>query len=328
MVNKSEQPYKAKANLSVLFGDDEDAPKNFIPLEAISLPAKQPRRYFDDRSMQSLVDSIKINGVLQPILVRPIGEDKYELVAGERRYRGAKIVGLKEIPVVIRELTEEQAFKIALIENLQRENLNPIEETEGTLELLAIQLSTSTNEVMKLLYSMKNDVARKKDNVILQPEAETIVKAFDELSSMGWESFATNRLPLLKLPEEILEALRQGRIEYTKTRAIAKIKDPEARNELLEIAIAEGLSLKEIKKRVAEIKKATEAEIDPDAEDDDEETDEAGDKPDRADKPESLKSEMSKVYNALKKSKVWKNKEKQDQLKKILEDMESLLLDE
>ena len=171
---------------------------------------------------------------------------------------------------------------------------------------------------------MKNDVAQKKDNVILKPEAETIIKVFNELSSMGWESFATNRLPLLKLPEELLEALRQGKIEYTKAKAIAQIKDDGARQELLKVAIAEGLSLKEIKKRVTEIKKATESEGEgeEDAESDDEES---GESPDKADTPESLKSEMNKVYNALKKSKVWKDKEKQDQLKKILEDMESLL---
>ncbi|MGB3205024.1 MAG: hypothetical protein WBB28_08555 [Crinalium sp.] len=109
-----------------------------------------------------------------------------------------------------------------------------------------MQLSSSTEAVTKLLFGMRNDVTKSSDNVITKPEAEKIIKVFDELSSMGWLSFTSNRLPLLKLPEEILEALRQGRIEYTKARAIAQIKDDVARTELLEIAIAEGLSLKEI----------------------------------------------------------------------------------
>ena len=297
-----------------------------IPLDLILLRPDQPRRYFDPEKMAQLTESIRTHGVIEPIIIRPLENEKYELVAGERRYRGAKEIGLKEIPVIIRELNDREALQLTLVENLIRDDLNPVEEARGVLDLIGLQLNVSSDEAQKLLYKMSNENKGKVTQSVLGNEqGNEIMTIFQNLDRFTWESFISTRLPLLKLPEEILEALQQGRIEYTKARAIAQIKDPEARVELLEIAIAEGLSLKEIKKRVAEIKKATEAEIDPEAEDDDEETDEAGNKPNKADKPESLKSEMSKVYNALKKSKVWKDKNKQDQIRKILSDMESLL---
>ena len=90
--------------------------------------------------MQALVQSVKTDGILQPLLVRPLGEEKYELVAGERRYRAAKEVGLTEVPVIIGDLTQQQALRVALVENLQREDLNPVEETEGILQLLSHHL--------------------------------------------------------------------------------------------------------------------------------------------------------------------------------------------
>lgn len=305
MPSKNDQPYKGKANLSILFGDDEadNSSKNSVPLNSIELPSSQPRRYFDSQSMQSLVESIKTDGILQPLLVRPLSQDKYELVAGERRYRAAKEVGLTEVPVVIREFTEQQALHIALVENLQREDLNPVEETEGILELLSSELGCHKEDAIRLLYRMQNDIQRKNDNVIIQPEAETVIKIFTELGLMSWESFVSNRLSLLKLPENILEALRKGQIEYTKARAIAKIKDEEARNEMLDAAIADDLSLTQIKERVAALK-----------------TDAGEEKAE-----DTLKTQIKAALTKVNKSKVWDDPKKQKRLQKILTDLESLL---
>lgn len=127
-----------------------------IKLSDIVLPQQQPRRYFDPEALLELVSSVKQHGILQPLLVRPLGSGKYELVAGERRYRAATEVGLENVPVVVRELSVEQAFQLALIENLQRSDLNPIEETEGILHLLAIRLHCDLEAVKSLLYRMKN----------------------------------------------------------------------------------------------------------------------------------------------------------------------------
>ena len=127
-----------------------------IKLSDIVLPQHQPRRYFDPQALLELVSSVKQYGILQPLLVRTIGSGKYELVAGERRYRAATEVGLENVPVVVRELSDDQAFQLALIENLQREDLNPVEETEGILHLLGIRLHCDVEAVKSLLYRMKN----------------------------------------------------------------------------------------------------------------------------------------------------------------------------
>src|SRR4028119_107617 len=103
--------------------------------------------------MRVLVESVKKDGVLQPILVRSVG-DKYELVAGERRYRAAREAGLTDIPAVVREMSDSEAVRFALMENLQREDLNPVEETEGILELLSITLELTTDEVPLLLQQL------------------------------------------------------------------------------------------------------------------------------------------------------------------------------
>ncbi|MEG5060773.1 ParB/RepB/Spo0J family partition protein [Microcoleus sp. A2-C5] len=307
MSSKNDQPYKGKANLSVLFGDDEvvEPTERLLSIESIQIASSQPRRYFDSQAMQALVESVKTDGILQPLLVRPLGEEKYELVAGERRYRAAKEIGLTEVPVIVRDLTEQQALRVALVENLQREDLNPLEETEGILQLLSYHLEYDREEVVHLLYRMQNDVQRMNDNVIIHPEMQIVVKVFSELGRMSWESFVSNRLGLLKLPSDIQEALRRGQIEYTKARAIAKVKDEPARNLLLESAIAEGLSLTQIKERIADLKAET-----------------SGEKPE-----ENMKNQIKEALTKANKSKVWSDPKKQKRLQKILTELESLLAD-
>ena len=308
MSSKNDQPYKGKANLSVLFGDDEVAEptaEKLLSIESIKLPSSQPRRYFDSQAMQALVQSVKTDGILQPLLVRPLGEEKYELVAGERRYRAAKEVGLTEVPVIIRDLTQQQALRVALVENLQREDLNPVEETEGILQLLSHHLEYDLEEVVRLLYRMQNDVQRMNDNVIIHHETQIVVKVFSELGRMSWESFVSNRLGLLKLPSDIQEALRRGQIEYTKARAIAKVKDEQARKSLLEAAIAECLSLTQIKERIADLKAGT-SEEEPE---------------------ENLKTKIKGALIKANKSKAWSDPKKQKRLQKILIELESLLVD-
>ncbi|MCC5634138.1 ParB/RepB/Spo0J family partition protein [Nostoc sphaeroides CHAB 2801] len=132
------------------------ATETTIKLSDIVLPQHQPRRYFDPQALKELVSSVKQHGILQPLLVRPLGGGKYELVAGERRYRAGQEAKLEVAPVVVRELSDDQAFQLALIENLQREDLNPVEETEGILHLLGIRLHCDVEAVKSLLYRMKN----------------------------------------------------------------------------------------------------------------------------------------------------------------------------
>ena len=253
---KSALDDRSDADLS-FFGkktQDTQAGKQ-IPLTQIDTADWQPRRYFDEAEMAKLVASVKKNGIMQPVLVRPHGQGRYELIAGERRYRAAREAGLQDIPVTIRELSDEEAAELALMENLQREDLNPVEETEGVLELLKISQGISKEETISLLNQAANAEKRGKiltNNVIRQ--LETIEKVFTVVGINSWQSFRANRLPVLNLPEDILTVLLQGKIQYTKAREIARVKDEKKRRKLLEQAIAEKWSLNDIKAQTKALK--------------------------------------------------------------------------
>ncbi|MGK7875407.1 MAG: ParB/RepB/Spo0J family partition protein [Xenococcaceae cyanobacterium] len=309
MAKKRERPYGADITpvnpLDNLFGDSSSAAE-FIPIEDI-VTRSQARRFFDSEKSEQLVQSVKQHGILEPLLVRPFPNNKYELVAGERRYRAAQAVGLTEIPAVVKELSEEEAYAISLIENLQRENLNPVEETEGILQLLALNLNLRSNEIPSLLYRMKNAGERQgidlRDNAIPNPDSESeqrVQSIFAGLGTMSWMSFTRNRLPLLKLPGEILEALGRGQIEYTKAKAIARLKKEEDRRLLLAETIEQSLSLKQIRERI----KSLQATPNP---------------------TPTLKSRLDSAYRRLSKGNVWNDAKKQEKLEKLLAEMEALL---
>ncbi len=222
----------------------------YTSVKSIKLPKKQPRRSFNPVKLQQLTDSIKKHGVLEPLIVRPVGKN-YELVAGERRLRASKDAGLTEVPIVIRELDEQQAFELALLENLQRDDLNPIDETEGMLELLCQSLELEQEGLISLLNQAANAKRRDQpltDNVTRQ--LAIVDNIFATVGRQGRESFRTNRLPLLNLPEDVLEILRGGELEYTKAKAIAKLGSSEDRVVLMEQAVAERWSLSEVKQQV------------------------------------------------------------------------------
>jgi ParB family transcriptional regulator, chromosome partitioning protein len=301
---KSDRPYNAKANLNVLFGDDEPATSpQIIKIDSISLPDSQPRRYFDPQKLEQLTQSVKAHGILENLLVRPIEgkEGAYELVAGERRYRAAIAAELTEVPVTIRELADEEAFSIALVENLQREDLNPVEETEGIVTLLGIQLKESPEIVISWLYRMDNEQKKKvTNNVIGNVEKQKIESIFIKLGQ-NWQSFVNNRLPLLKLPDEILEVLRQGKIEYTKAKAIALVKDEQQRKKILEEALDQNLSLVQIKEKIKAL--STEDNSTP-----------------------SPSTQVKTITSRLNRSKLWeKNPKKWKQVQNWLEKIENLL---
>ena len=227
-----------------------------IRIEQIQVSKKQPRRYFNPQKISELTESIKEYGILEPVIVRSLEGDKYELVAGERRYRAAKKAGLSEIPATIQEIDKEQAFELALLENMQRDDLNTIDETEGMLDLLSQKLKISRDEVIQLLNQAAN--AKKRgvrltDNV--KRQIEIVEKLFSKVGRLSPESFRTNRLPLLNLPEDVLEVLREGKLQYTKAKAISKLDTKNQREELIKIAIDEELPLSQIRKKIQAIKK-------------------------------------------------------------------------
>lgn len=347
--NKTKQPLNSKKEEpGLITGKLNTDLQASILIEQIIVLSTQPRRYFDSEALEQLIESIKQHGILQPLLVRLIDGGKYELVAGERRYRAALSIGLKEVPVVIRELDDNTAFQLAIIENLLREDLNPVEETESILQLLAFKLGKNIKEITTVLYRLQRE--QKKASTVAynvmgkvesdsitnkvihqdeensnpethnvmgaplynsnsnQPESAnpdlTIVKeVFDSLGLMTWESFVKNRLPLLNLPEDILEALRRGAIEYTKAKIIAKIPNLEQRTAFLEQATANSWSLSEIKQRITSNQAPT-----------------STNKKDSNDYIERFAAVTTKI----RKLGIWSDPKKRKQIEKLLSQLETL----
>ncbi|MBL8148512.1 MAG: ParB/RepB/Spo0J family partition protein [Blastocatellia bacterium] len=256
-----------------------------LKLDDITPNPAQPRRYIDETALGYLVESIKQSGVLQPIIVREKKAEnglqssgaRYEIVAGERRWRAARLAGLSEIPVTIRQLSDQEVMQIALVENLQREDLNPVEETEGYLALIKVRLSQEAefqnfskttdsdpySDVLRLLFAMNNQRTseRKGRTNVANPALTKLIPIVEEVfSSIGrtsWLSFIQHRLPLRKLPSDLLEAMRQGKLEYTKARLLGKLTsdnlvcDEESagsvRNSFLQKIFKDSLSVGELR---------------------------------------------------------------------------------
>ena len=314
MNSRRNKPYSRQLKgIDAYIGETAPTPNNaLIPIEKIQFPSQQPRRYFDPDQLKQLTQSVKEHGILEPLLVRPLADNRYELVAGERRYRAATAASLTEVPVVVKELTDDQALQLSLVENLQREDLNPVEETEGILQLLALQLDSTPEEARQLLYQMKNAIEKRKkeesdsrDNVIpnLNSEREKNIQSGFERLGKNWYSFTCNHLPLLNLPEDILEALRQGKIEYTKAKALARVKDEQRRKQLLEKVLAYSLSLNQIRELIKEA---------------------------QASKQQSeLRTRFDATYKRAKQAKsLWSNAKKKKQLESLLARLEKLIDEE
>ncbi len=200
--------------------NEKSAPagKNTLPIDKIVPSTLQPRHEFDAEALQALSDSIRDKGVLQPLLVRPTGEGKYELVAGERRWRAAQMAELKEVPAIIKVLTDREALEIALIENLQRENLSPIEEAEGINRLIEE-------------YEYTQETA-----------GQAIGKS---------RAYITNVLRLLLLPREVQKALSDEKITVGHARALVGCENAVA---LAALIIKKGLSVRDAEKLAAAAK--------------------------------------------------------------------------
>ena len=175
----------------------------------------QPRKTFDQGALEELADSISKNGVLQPLLVRPMTDGTYQLVAGERRWRASRMAGLTEVPVVIREMSDDQAMTFALIENLQREDLNPIEEAEG-LRLLMDECDLTQEQAAEKVGRSRPAVA--------------------------------NSLRLLNLPDEVKELARKEQISAGHARALLAITDPVVAAKAAEDAAKGKLTVRDIEK--------------------------------------------------------------------------------
>lgn len=217
-----------------------------LPLERVVPGSAQPRTHFDEASLAELAASIRNQGVLEPVLVRKQG-NQFEIIAGERRCRAAKLAGLTEVPAVVRDFSDQEARVVALLENLQREDLNPVEETEAILELLALRLGETTQGAFRTLERVKNERLRDPGAA---PEALPVIEEVFGALGRNWQSFLRNQARLITLPSEVYRAVREGRLAYTKALALAKLDDEGERRALLERTISERLSVREVREAV------------------------------------------------------------------------------
>lgn len=186
-------------------------PDSTLPIDKITPNKDQPRKSFDPEKLAELADSIKQNGVLQPLLVRAIGKN-YEIIAGERRYQAAKAAGLTEVPVIIRDISDDDVFKLALIENLQRSDLSPLEEARGYKQLLE-QKDLTQEELAQILSKSRSAI--------------------------------TNTLRLLDLPAEVQELIELGKLTAGHARAILAVPSEEGRIKLAKKVADERLSVRQ-----------------------------------------------------------------------------------
>jgi ParB family chromosome partitioning protein len=200
-----------------LIGEQVDTTPSEIPIESIQPNRNQPRQTFDDESLNELAQSIRKVGLLQPLVVRPISEDTYELVAGERRWRACQIAGLTTVPVTIRIAGQEESLALALIENIQREDISPLE--------------------CALAYRRLID----EFGLTQEQLAEKVGKS---------RTAITNTLRLLKLPLPIQDALKLGQISEGHARAILSLDNTQSQLTVLEKVVTKGLSVRETEQAI------------------------------------------------------------------------------
>jgi ParB family chromosome partitioning protein len=218
--------------LDALFADnsiEEITSTSAVKLKIMDIEPNrdQPRKIFDEDALAELADSIAKHGVIQPLLVRPMPDGSYQLVAGERRWRASRMAGLTEVPVVIKELSDDEAMALALIENLQREDLNAIEEAQG-IKALMDTLSLTQDEAAERVGKSRPAVA--------------------------------NALRLLKLPDSVIALVSDGKLSPGHARALLGFKDEQDIIETADLIIEKGLTVRDVEKLVKKRNKEPKAE--------------------------------------------------------------------
>lgn len=218
--------------LDALFADnsiEEIASTSAVKLKIMDIEPNrdQPRKIFDEDALAELADSIAKHGVIQPLLVRPMPDGSYQLVAGERRWRASRMAGLTEVPVVIKELSDDEAMALALIENLQREDLNAIEEAQG-IKALMDTLSLTQDEAAERVGKSRPAVA--------------------------------NALRLLKLPDSVIALVSDCKLSPGHARALLGFKDEQDIIETADLIIEKGLTVRDVEKLVKKRNKEPKAE--------------------------------------------------------------------
>lgn len=217
--------------LDALFQDnimESDSGVVTLRLSEIKPNHEQPRKFFDEGALAELADSIREHGVLQPLIVRPMLGGEYQLIAGERRYRAAMMAQVMSVPVIIREFSDMEAMEVALVENLQRRDLNPIEEGEG-YKALAAQFNLTQTEIAQKVGKSRSAVA--------------------------------NAMRLVELPDEVKEAVSDNLLSMGHARALLSLQEPEQICEAAKQVIKNSLSVRQTEQMVSKMQRTPKAQV-------------------------------------------------------------------
>ena len=217
--------------LDAIFAENDTENQNAsiaLPLREIEPNRAQPRKQFDDSALAELADSIAQHGVLQPLLVRPLMSGGYQIVAGERRWRAARMAGLAEVPAVVRELSDQEVMQLALIENLQREDLTAMEEAEG-YQALMDSYGLTQEEIARIVGKSRPAVG--------------------------------NALRLLNLPPAVRDLLEQGALSAGHARTLLSLPNPEQMEQMAELVAKHGISVRELEKMVKKLLSSEEVSV-------------------------------------------------------------------
>lgn len=272
------------------------APDHLHPLSVAS-GLGQPRKYFNPAGMERLEVSIRHKGIQEPLLIRN-ANGELQIVSGERRWRCAVNLQLDTVPCLVRDFSDDEALEIALVANLMREDLNPIEETDNLIGLMELKLGQPREDLPGLLIQLKN--ARQRDTLDddksgLITQVEDVLAAF----SITLDTFVSNRLPLLNLPPALLDAVRQGTIEFSKAQLIARLPE-ERQASTLKLAIEEDLTKAALQEHIRQLKA------------------QAKDTPEEV----PLRERIHSTYQKLRSKKAWNQLEQDIALRKRMEKLE------
>ncbi|OLP60398.1 chromosome partitioning protein ParB [Xaviernesmea oryzae] len=206
LIGEMDQPLPVATGKPVISADRK------VPIEFVSRNPRNPRRTFDEQELQDLASSVRQHGIVQPVVVRTLDGERYEIIAGERRWRAAQLAGLTDVPVIIRDVDDRTALEIAIVENVQRSDLNPVEEALGYEQLMA-EHGYTQNDLGEIVGKSRSHVA--------------------------------NSLRLLKLPEPVRDMLSSGTLSAGHARALIPTSDP---IKLAQAVVTKGLSVRDTEK--------------------------------------------------------------------------------
>jgi ParB family chromosome partitioning protein len=281
----------------------------WIPVSKIKPNPLQPRQYFAEESIDSLVQSFQEQGFRGALNVRSLGSGVYELVAGERRLRAAKKARLKEVRCIVEAYSDEEALEFALVENLQREDLSKLEETEGILKLIETKLGISQDDAISVIRTEGHPDKLGRSDVAPSENIQNIGALLSHFN-IELQTFRTKNLRTLTLPQELKDAHLKEGLAYSCALELNKVKDKEARKVLLEEALKAKLSFRDIKQRVKALSLAK-----------------AGEPPSETG-PSIIEQLEVSVKRAKKAKHLFATAQKRKQLERILRDLEALLEEE